>query len=747
MHLQGHGTPPLYRIQRIGAQSMLKIVPAILLLLAVISDCRAEVAAPYGQLPMAFELNRGQADASVNFLARGQGYSLFLTSGEAVLSLRDPSVASSRGDAERGSTASIGTSPSGTVVRMAIAGANSHAPVSGIDALPGVTNYFVGDDPAAWRTRIPNYSKVEYTGVYPGVDLVYYGNQQQLEFDFIVAPGADPKSIALDFKGVQALKVNGQGDLIVSTANGDLVQHKPAVYQQVDGQRRMVDGGYVVRGTRARIKVSRYDHSLPLVIDPTLSYSTYLGGKDFDSGYSIAVDANGDAYVTGLIYSVDFPVARDAETARGEAARDSEAARGAERPARGEGDAFVAKLNRDGSRFVYSTYLGGSAQDLGSGIAVDSRGNAYVTGYTRSKNFPITRDAMQAKFGSGAAQNAFVARLDAFGEIAYSTYLGGAGSDVGQGITVDANENAYVTGYTSSSNFPTTARAFQRTLNGFQNAFVTKLDSAGTMEYSTYLGGDDYDFGSAIAVNREGKAYVTGTTYAIFSSTFPTTSNAYQTVFAGSGDAFVSKLSADGSALEYSTFLGGSGYDGGRGIALDTRGNAYVTGYTRSNAFPITVGALQTGLNGTEDAFVTKLNKDGSGLEYSTYLGGSANDAGYGIAVGANGYAYITGFTQSVDFPTTTGALQTINASGRKPFFAALDATGARLAYSTYLGGSKGDGAYGIAVDSDSNAYLTGYTNSPDFAATPEASQTSLANGASRDAFVIKISFTNSEER
>lgn len=743
MHLQVHGTPPLYRIQRIGAQSMLKIVPAILLLLAVFSDCRAEVAAPYGQLPMAFELNRGQADASVNFLARGQGYSLFLTSGEAVLSLRDPSVPSSRGDADRGSTASIGTSnPSGTVVRMAIAEANSHAPVSGIDALPGVTNYFVGDDPAAWRTRIPNYSKVEYTGVYPGVDLVYYGNQQQLEFDFIVAPGADPRSIALDFKGVQALKVDGQGNLIVSTANGDLVQHKPEVYQQVDGQRRMVDGSYVVHGTRARIKVSRYDHTQPLVIDPTLSYSTYLGGKDFDSGYSIAVDAKGDAYVTGLIYSVDFPVTRDAEIVRG-----AEGARGAERPARGDGDAFVAKLNRDGSQFVYSTYLGGSAQDLGSGIAVDSRGNTYVTGYTRSKNFPTTRGAMQPKFVSGATQNAFVARLDAFGELSYSTYLGGAGSDAGQGITVDANENAYVTGYTSSSNFPTTARAFQSTLKGVQNAFVAKLDSTGTLEYSTFLGGDDYDFGEGVAVNREGNAYVTGTTYAIFSSTFPTTSNAYQTAFAGSGDAFVSKLSADGSALEYSTFLGGSGYDGGRGIALDARGNAYVTGYTRSNAFPITVGALQTGLNGTEDAFVTKLNKDGSGLDYSTYLGGSANDAGYGIAVGANGYAYITGFTQSVDFPTTSGAIQTINASGRKPFVAALDVTGARLAYSTYLGGSKGDSAYGIAVDSDSNAYVTGYTNSPDFAATPGASQTSLANGASRDAFVIKISFTNSEER
>jgi hypothetical protein len=720
---------------------MSKIIPATLVLLAVSSLCHAEVAVPYGQLPMAFELNRGQADASVNFLARGQGYSLFLTSSEAVLSLRDPSPPSSRGDADHGKIAVAATSnPSGAVVRMAIVGANSRAQISGVDALPGVTNYFIGDDPAAWRTHIRNYAKVEYAGVYPGVDLVYYGNQQQLEFDFIVAPGADLRAIALDFKGVQALKVSQEGDLVLSTGNGDLVQRKPVVYQQVDGQRHVVDGSYVVQGMRAGFKVSRYDHTRPLVIDPTLSYSTYLGGKNFDSGYSIAVDANGEAYVTGLVYSVDFPVARGPDGA--------ERRTGAERSTRGNGDAFVAKLNRDGSQFVYSTYLGGSAQDLGSGIAVDSKGNAYVTGYTRSKNFPTTHGAMQTKFGSGATQNAFVARLDDSGELSYSTYLGGASNDVGQGVTVDADENAYVTGYTSSSNFPTTAGAFQRTLNGLQNAFVTKLNSAGTaLVYSTLLGGDDYDFGSAIAVNPDGNAYVTGTTYAIFSSTFPTTSNAYQTAFAGSGDAFVSKLSADGSTLVYSTFLGGSGYDGGCGIALDTNGNAYVTGYTLSNAFPITVGALQTGLSGKEDAFVTKFNKDGSGLEYSTYLGGSSNDAAYGIAVGANGYAYITGYTQSADFPTTTGAIQTINASGRKPFLTALDATGARLAYSTYLGGSNGDGGYGIAVDSDSNAYVTGYTSSADYPTTAGASRTSLATGASRDAFVMKISFTHSGER
>jgi hypothetical protein len=713
---------------------MSKIFPATLVLLAVSSICQAKVNVPYGQLPVAFELNQGQADGSVNFLARGLGFDIFLTPGEAVLSLGASSPASSQ-DADGNkstpaekSAAAETSGPFGEVVRMALAGANSHAQVSGVDALPGVTNYFVGDDPAAWHTHIPNYAKVEYTDVYPGVDLVYYGNQQQLEFDFIVAPGADPSSIALDFTGVQALKVNGRGDLVLNTGHGHLIQHKPVVYQSVDGQRRIVDASYEVQGSRARFKLARYDQTRPLVIDPTLSYSTYLGGKVLDAGYGIAVDANGSAYVTGLSYSGDFPGAHRAGYS-----------------SRGNGDAFVAKLNRDGSQFAYRTYLGGSAQDLGYAIAVDSKGNAYVTGDTRSQDFPTTRDAVQTKFVSGAIQNAFVARLDASGEMSYSTYLGGSASDVGRGITVDVKGSAYVTGYTSSKDFPATSRALQRTLNGLQNAFVAKLNSTGSaLEYSTFLGGNDYDFGFGIAVNAEGDAYVTGTTYAIFSSTFPTTSSAYQTANAGSGDAFVSKLSADGSALVYSTFLGGSGYDGARGIALDTNGNAYVTGYTLSSAFPITVGAMQTGLDGAEDAFVTKLNKDGSRLEYSTYLGGSGNDAAYGIAVGANGYAYITGYSRSPDFPTTTGAIQAINGSGRVPFVTALDATGRRLAYSTYLGGGNGDGGYGIAVDSNSNAYVTGYTDSSDFPTTPGAYQTGLATGASQNAFIAKISSTNS---
>jgi hypothetical protein len=685
---------------------MLKTFTTACALLAVTSLCQARVDAPYGQVPMAFELNRGQTDAAVNFLSRGQGYALFLTPGEAVLSWRTPAPGQS------------------SVVRMRIAGADLQAHASGVDALPTVSNYFNGGDPAHWHTGIPNYARVRYKGVYPGIDLVYYGNQQQLEYDFVVAPGADPRTIALDFTGVQGVTLNAEGDLVLATADGTLVQHKPIVYQYRDQQHQVIDGHYVIEGSRVHFAVAAYDHSQPLIIDPTLAYSTYLGGKDFDYGDSIAVDANGEAYVTGLVFSARFP-----------------GMRGEEFQASGSGDVLVAKLSRNGSQLLYSTYIGGSSQDVAYGIAVDPKGNAYVTGYTRSQDFPITHNTVQPRFVSKTGQNAFVTRLDLSGSLTYSTYLGGTGSDTGRGIAVDSSGDAYVTGYTTSADFPTSEHAFQKVLAGQQNAFVTKLSpNGGRVEYSTFLGGDDYDFGFGIAVNREGNAYVTGTTWGIFNSTFPTTSNAFQTVYAGGGDAFVSKFSTDGSALVYSTLLGGAGNDGGRGIALDTGGNAYVTGFTLSNAFPITTGALQTTLNGTEDAFVTKLSGDGSKLSYSTYLGGSGNDATYGIAVGSNGYAYVTGFTLSPDFPTTAGPIQTANGSWREPFVTALNATGTQLAYSTYLGGTNGDSGYAIAVDSGNNTYVTGYTNSIDFPVTAGAHRTELATGATQDVFIAKIS-------
>lgn len=703
-----------------------KTIPAMLVALAVASLCDAKADAPYGRLPMAFEANHGQTDAKVKYLSHGQGYGLFLTPDAAVLSLRAPGA------------------HTGTIVRMEIAGANGHASVSGDEQLPGVSHYYVGQDPAHWHTQIPNYAKVRYSSVYPGVDLVYYGNQQQLEYDFVVAPGADPNAIAVDFKGVDSLTVNEAGDLVLATSGGSFVQHKPVIYQDVDGERRIIAGRYAVDGTRVTFKIASYDPTRPLVIDPTLAYATFFGGKDFDYGNSIAVDPQGNTYVVGFLYLNDFPVGcgSDAEVACGAASHlgkrggdDDDDRRG------GEGDVVIGKLNRDGSQLVYGTVLGGGSQDMGRGIAVDSRGNAYVTGFTRSDDFPTTFAAVQTKLGEGASQNAFVARFNAYGQLVYSTYLGGSASDDAHGIAVDSGDHAYVTGYTSSSDFPTTSGAVQRKLAGLQNAFVTKLNHNGTrLVYSTFLGGDDYDFGYGIAVNSAGNAYVTGTTYGIFQSSFPVTGNAFQTASSGNGDVFVTKLSTDGSSLVYSTFLGGAGFDGARGIAVDHSDHAYVTGFTQSTAFPTTAGAAQTVLKGAEDAFVAKLNSDGSGLVYSTYFGGSGNDASSGIAVSSTGNAYITGFTQSTDLPTTTGAIQTGGGTTVKPFVAVLNTTGTKLNYSTYLGGSNGDGAYAIAVDSGNNAYVTGYTNSADFPATSHAWQPQFSSGASQDGFVAKLS-------
>jgi hypothetical protein len=460
-----------------------------------------------------------------------------------------------------------------------------------------------------------------------------------------------------------------------------------------------------------------------------------LGGSGEDSGFGIAVDAAGNAYVVGLADSSNFPTTA-----------------GAFQPTRGGGraNAFVTKLNPTGTALVYSTYLGGSGNsgfgihDQGLGIAVDTAGNAYVTGFAGSSDFPTTAGAFQPTFGGGF-NNAFVTKLNPTGTgLVYSTYLGGNASDQGLGIAVDTAGNAYVAGATSSINFPTTAGAFQPTGGGFADAFVTKLNPTGTgLVYSTFLGGNtNNDFGSGIAVDTAGNAYVTGFAR---SSNFPTTAGAFQPTFGGGFvDAFVTKLDATGSALLYSTYLGGSSNDVGQGIAVDGAGSAYVTGETSSTNFPTTPGAAQTIHAGGfgPDAFVTKLDATGSTLLYSTYLGGSSNDVGRGIAVDGAGSAYVTGNTFSTDFPTTSVATQTTNAGGFDVFVTKLDATGSALLYSTYLGGSGGifggaDIGNGIAVDSAGSVYVTGSTDSTNFPTTSGAAQTTHAGF--NDAFVAKI--------
>lgn len=678
----------------------------------------------YGQLPLQFEANQGQTDSRVKFVCRGLGYALLLTPTDAVLILRQP----------KGTHAQVsGASPSprfpSTVLRLKLIGANPAPEVVGMEELPGKSHYFLGNDPSRWHTDVPTYAKVRYHAVYPGVDLIYYGNQGQLEYDFVVAPGADPNTITLAFQGAKRLHLDAQGDLIVQTPGGPPLRlHKPVVYQDVDGLRQQIAASYVLKRRRqVGVQVAAYDATKPLVVDPVLSYSTYLGGNRFDQALDITVDAAGHAYVTGGTFSTDFPVSNAAQPANG-GDRD---------------DVFITKLNTTGSALVYSTYLGGSGGEGGSAITTDAAGNAYVTGTTDSSNFPTTPGAFQPTSSGGVEADAFVTKLSADGStLQYSTYLGGTHNEVPRGLAVDPDGNAYVGGTTFSGDFPTTHSSLPR---GFgDELFVSKLNALGSsLVYSTIFGGDSTDFGDDLAIDASRNAYITGAT---FSSNFPTTLGAFQPAKAGDFDVFVSKLSADGSSLIYSTHLGGSGTDGNPDLALDASGNAYVTGRTHSLNFP-TANALQGANAGGADAFISKLNATGSALIYSTYLGGSGDEnvvfpnltsvrGGY-LALDAAGNVTVTGVTTSTNFPTTPNAFQPLQAGLGDVFVATLNATGSALTYSTYLGGSDTDMARAIAVDRMGHAYVTGVTLSQNFPIAAGAFQSVRA--ADADAFVTKL--------
>jgi hypothetical protein len=693
---------------------------------------RMGVRQAYGQLPLYFEANQGQTDRRVTFLSRGSNHTLFLTPTEAVLVLSKARPADAGPAQKLKDTPEKSHSATQAILRSKFVGANSRPRINGRAELPGKTNYFIGNDPTKWRTNVPTYAKVEYENLYPGIDLVYYGNQRQLEYDFIVRPGADPKKIVLELRGADKLDIDPYGDLVLNTAVGAIHQRKPLIYQEVDGVRREIPGSYVLTGTRqVGFQVAAYDSTRLLIIDPVLFYSTYLGGSANDSGHGIAVDGAGNAYVAGATNSSNFPTTGGAfQTAL-----------------HGVENAFVTKLNPTGSALVYSTYFGGSGDGTNPlSIAVDSSGNAYVTGITFDADFPTTPGAFQTTFGGSgtccgsASGDAFVTKLNPTGSgLVYSTYLGGNRGDNGNGIAVDGAGNAYVAGQTSSTNFPTTAGAFQTTFSGGTwDAFVTKLNPLGSgLVYSTYLGGGGDDLGFSIALDSAGNAYVTGETS---STNFPVTPGVFQTSLAGGFDAFVTKLNPLGSGLAYSTYFGGSGNDLGRGIALDGAGNAYVTGYISSTNFPTTAGAFQTMFGGGAlDAFVTKLNPLGTGLLYSTYLGGSGDDFGQGVAVDTSGNVYVTGFTGSTNFPTANPVQATFGGGTFDAFVTAVNPLGTGLVYSTYLGGSDTDFGFSVALDSllNPNVYVTGQTGSTNFPITTGAFQTVLGGGT--DAFVTKI--------
>jgi subtilase family serine protease len=675
--------------------------------------------------PLAFEANRGQADESVKFLARGAGFNVFLTPTEAVLTLGDGRA----------------------VMRVRPVGASSEPKIVGDAELPGLVHYArtaSGGQPVS----APTYARVRYTDLYPGVDLVYYGRPRHLEYDFIVQPDADPGAIALSFDGAERVEVDAGGDLVLRTAAGELRQPRPVVYQETDGHRSPVTASYVLDDEgRVRMKVGAYDRSRPLVIDPVLAYSTYLGGSNEESDWlwggvvGIAVDAAGNAYLAGTTTSVDFPTTP-----------------GAVRTLNGEQDAFVTKLSPTGA-VLYSTYLGGPCADIARSIAVDAAGNAYITGRAHG-------GVCFAEVNSGA----LVAKLSPTGTLLYGYVFGGSLADIsmGQAIAVDAQGHAYVAGFTQSNDFPTTPGAFrtERCVGPYgvstSEGFVAKINPEGSgLIYSTFLCGNGDDSPNGIAIDAAGNAYIAGSTN---SHDFPTV-NPIQDAHRGgpvTETGFLSKLSADGSHLIYSTYLGGTYNDAIQGIAIDGQGNVYIAGWTQSDDFPTTPGVIQPEAGNRfcldvlcTDAFVAKINATGTALVYSTYLFGEGHDSASKIAVDAGGNAYVIGSTASIYFPILD-AFQTRPRGPEDAFVTKLSPDGSRLLYSSYLGGSHTvwsplngtDNGSSIAVDQVGNAYVAGYTWSYDFPTTPGAFQPGLGGGGAScdyygtpcgDVFVAKI--------
>jgi hypothetical protein len=639
------------------------------------------------------------------------------------------------------------------MIRVAMVGANSEATIEPLDELPGKSNYFVGNDPSKWLTGIPTFRRVKYVGIYPGIDLLYYGRGRQLEFDFVVEPGADPSEIGLRVKASGQVVITKNGDLRVNAGHDSFELHCPESYQvKEDGTRLLVAGKFVQRGDGVvGIQLGKYDPRRQLIIDPALAFSTYLGGNGTDDASGIAVDPSGNSYIVGQTTSTNLPTVNEYPAS-----------------ASADGIAFISKLSSDGSTLLYSTYLGGTGGEVGNGIALDPNENVYVTGYTLSSDFPIV-NGFQTATGTTLA-NAFVARIDTAqsgtSSLVYSTYLGGGGNsenpigDVGFGIAADSSGLAYVTGQTTSdasaAPFPTTAGAYQASLaSQAGNAFLTVVDTnqagAESLVYSTYLGGSSSDFGDyglGVTVDGLRNAYLVGTTTSATPIPFPTTSSAYQaSLNSSSGNAFVTEIATPltgAASLVYSTYLGGSGEGGDFGLAitLDSLGGAYVSGGVSSADFPVTSGAYQT--VAYQRAFVAKMDLTQSGtqsLVYSTFLGGTIGDEARGISVDAGGNAVVAGTTASGDFPTTSDALQATLASPfSDAFLSKLNATGTVLLYSTYFGGScaNGDSGNAVALDISGNAYIAGSTCSSDLPISPSnAYQTSLSG--TQNAFVAKV--------
>jgi hypothetical protein len=691
-------------------------------------------AAPaYRRLPLTFEKNQGQTASDVKFLSRGRGYTAFLTAGSLVLSLRPGTTAPE--------SAVAGTGKSATV-RLALAGAATNPAVVGENPQPGRINYFLGNDPAKWHTNVPTYASVRYKNVYPGIDLVYYGSHRELEYDFEVLPGSDPRKIQFEIQGANQIDLDTEGNLVLKVGAGELRLQCPVVYQQINGQHAAVDGAYVLTdSTHVAFEISNYDSSKPLVIDPVLLYATYLGGSGTDQATGIAVDSSRSVYLAGYTSSINFPL-----TTLGSLSQNAN-------------HVFVAKLDSAGANLIYADYIGGNSEDYGQALVLDSANEVYVTGATASSNFPAVH-AYQAQ--QPGPYTGFLTKVSADGSsLLYSTYLGGNTFDQPASIAIDSLGQVHVAGYTMSENFPV-ANAYQAAAPANQGGvygiygFLTKFSANGSsLVYSTYVAGSTvaaqncsgtpcypaaYSAVSAVAVDANDNAYVDGTTN---TNNFPATSGAYLASNSTTQDAnvgFVSKFNSAGG-LAYSTyFYPTSGNPVGMSaIAVDGTGSAYVTGAADSDGtFPITTtGICDPSMYqfGCSYAFVTKFDPTGSTLLYSTFLGPNNYASPQAIALDSSNDAYVLASTTSPSFQTSNAIEAYTNQSDL--LVVELDAAASTQLFSTYLGGSGNDTPAGMALDSFGNIYLTGSTVSSDFPVTQGAFQSLY--GGNTDAFVAKI--------
>ncbi|MFC1551921.1 SBBP repeat-containing protein [Candidatus Latescibacterota bacterium] len=689
---------------------------------------KSKILQNYGKIPLAFTINKGQYDSQVKFTTRGSGCSMFFTQeGTTFLISRETEESVSK-RAIRESVVYLGN-PSDLMnnsaeyenfaLKVKFLNANTEPEVIGEDLLPRKSNYFIGNDSSEWQTDVTNYKKIRLRNLYDGIDLVYYGNNSSVKYDFIVQPGEDFSRILLTYDLGEnahdgALSVNENGEMVVSTPIGDIIERAPYCYQLIAGIKVGVDIKYMIVESEMNIfsfQVGDYDPEYSLVIDPELAYSTFIGGSGPEVAYGIVVDDLGNAYITGCTNSIDFPETQGTYSG-------------------GYGDVFVTKLNSSGTSLVYSTYIGGYRRDDGKDIAIDELGSVYITGWTRSPNFPTTDGAFDTHHNR--EQDVFVTKLNAEGTLQYSTFLGSRSNEGPSSIVVDKNGCAYVTGTANSSSFPTTEGAWDRVASK-GDAFVTKLNATGSdLVYSTFLGGGTRDLGFDIAINENGCAYIAGSTL----GDFPITDDAYCKEHSGGWrDGFIAKLSTDGSSLEYSTYIGGSGSDGVYNIVIEEN-NIYVLGSTSSPDFPTTPDAYDTEYS-YWDCFVTKLNAAGTKLLYSTYLGSGTIGGANNLAIDKKGCAFIAGSTYSLDFPTTPDAYDPDSNGLYDVYVAKLNSSGSDLEYSTYFGGSDRDEVYGIAFQ-EGKVYFAGYTWSPDFP-TLNAYDTEI--GGPGDVFLSILTF------